>query len=449
MLPNYKYLKINVRSRFQIALTCKSFLMRMPFFVLVVAYLSLTACGLFNNNEIETFKVTPISAVEVALEISADSGDKISIERDGNEIFSFRMSRKDTVVYDSGLTPNTSYIWKAINKSSRRDKNKERQATTLTTTSSDFTWQTFSFGEHSSSTLYGVSIIDENNIWAVGEIFMNDSTGQTDDQIYNAAHWDGNEWTLKRVVVNFRGNNITPPLEGVHAFSDNNIWLAGSLPIYGDGETWELFDVRTTVDESLSLWEVWGSNSTQVYSAGKSGSLAYYDGQDWQKIETGTELDIEDIHGNEEQGVVAIASKQFVTSEKKIIQINENQTVKELSVEGIPFSIQGIWFDEIGVPYVVGSGIYRKTGFESPEHWTPIHNGITEYYLRAIDANGLNDIVISGDFGELLHFNGATWTSFQSEFFGNPLFDVDIKEDVIAAVGLSGRQAFITIGKRE
>ncbi len=44
----------------------------------------------------------------------------------------------------------------------------------MDTTSHNFTWQTCTFGEHSNSVLYDVAIIDENNIWAVGEIYMND-----------------------------------------------------------------------------------------------------------------------------------------------------------------------------------------------------------------------------------------------------------------------------------
>ena len=53
------------------------------------------------------------------------------------------------------------------------------------TTSHNFTWQTWTFGEHSSSVLYDVVIIDENNIWAVGEIYLSDSLGQPDPHAYN------------------------------------------------------------------------------------------------------------------------------------------------------------------------------------------------------------------------------------------------------------------------
>ena len=44
--------------------------------------------------------------------------------------------------------------------------------------------------------LYDVAIIDENNIWAVGEIWIADtsSLGYTK---YNAVHWDGNPVGVK------------------------------------------------------------------------------------------------------------------------------------------------------------------------------------------------------------------------------------------------------------
>lgn len=416
----------------------------LPSLTLLLLY---SSCGLFNNESSISFQVTVISAVEVALEVSADSGDKITITRDGSELYSFRMNAKDTVFYDSSLEPNTSYIWKAVNTSSRRDKNKERQATTFTTTSSKFTWQTFRFGDHSSSTLYGVSIIDENNIWAVGELYINDSTGQSEDTPYNVMHWDGTVWTVKKAETSFRGNLVSLPLESIQSFSETNIWLVGSLPIYGNGVNWELFDLRTTVNESLSLWKVWGEDSNDIYFGGNNGSIAHYNGEVWQKIESETELDIEDIHGNEEQGVIAVASELFASLDKAILRINDNQTVELLSTEGIPEPISGIWYDETGVSYIVGSGMFRKPKIDSPTSWQAFHRSITNNYMNAIDANGLSDIVTSGNSGEILHFNGITWTSWQNGLAGT-LYDIDIRQDIIVAVGYDGGEAFITIGNR-
>lgn len=427
----------------------------MPVYLSLFLFLCFNACGLLTDNDQDhLLTVKPVSAVEAALEIETYPGSEITIYRDDAEVFTFHLARRDTIVYDAGLEPATSYRWRITSRHpvTSRVQISEQQATTLDTTSSNFTWQTFSFGEHSSSVLYGVSIIDENNIWAVGEIHMNDSTGQADSRIYNAVHWDGNSWKLKRITVDFRGNLITPPLNAIHSFSASDIWLSSGVPIHGDGTNWtqfHLFDMNVLDDTDGGIKSIWGKDNEIVFFGGALGSFAHYDGQSWQKIETNTELDFYDIHGNPEQGVVAVAAKRSESRDKMILRIKENLNTKSLPTAPIPFSISGIWFNETGVSYLVGSGLFLKSKLDSPSPWKPIHQNITPYYLEAIDANGLNDIVTVGAFGEFLHFNGTKWTSFQSLFDGNLLADVAIQENITVAVGFEGRQAFITIGKRE
>ncbi|GAB6283729.1 MAG: hypothetical protein STSR0008_25320 [Ignavibacterium sp.] len=49
----------------------------------------------------------------------------------------------------------------------------------MDTTSHNFSFETWTFGgEAGSSVLYDVAIIDENNIWAVGEIRISDTTSE-------------------------------------------------------------------------------------------------------------------------------------------------------------------------------------------------------------------------------------------------------------------------------
>ena len=67
------------------------------------------------------------------------------------------------------------------------------------TTSHNFTWQSWTFGEIGTSRLYDVAIVDENNIWAVGEIYLLDSLGQPDPRAYNALHWDGIKFEIERI----------------------------------------------------------------------------------------------------------------------------------------------------------------------------------------------------------------------------------------------------------
>lgn len=420
-----------------------------PVFLFLSILVGMAACGLLgsDDNERKLLNVTAVSAVEVFLEVRAFPGAEISIERDGEEIYSFLMSRPDTLLTDSGLLPATDYRWTAVTKNGL-NRTETRRAATLDTTSSEFTWETFTFGEHSSSVLRGISIIDENNIWAVGEIYMNDSTGQADSDAYNAAHWNGNNWELKKLQFYTFCNQTSTgsyPATSVTAFSEDDIWISSASQITRfDGIEQKVIDCIPA-----SANKLWGDDTTRVFAVGSNGSLAHYNGQSWQKIETGTDLDVYDIHGNEEQGVVAIAAKRSESRDKKILRIKDNLKIESLSTSPIPFSIHGIWFDASGVTYIVGSGLFIKPDVDSTAPWKPMHQNITPYYLEAIDANGLNDIVTVGAFGEFLHFNGAKWISFQQQFDGNLLGDVAIQGNTTVAVGFEGRQAFITIGIRK
>jgi hypothetical protein len=321
------------------------------------------------------------------------------------------------------------------------------------TTSHNFTWQTWTFGEHSSSVLNDVTIIDENNIWAVGEIYMNDSLGQADPHAYNAVHWDGNVWQPQKITVEFRGNMITPPLEGVFAFSGTDIWFVGSLPIHGDGTNWTMYDLRTTVNPNLSLSKAWGLTSNDMYFVGRAGSIAHYSGATggWQKIESGTDLHLYNIYGDYSKidgtyEILVTAADRSVSFEKEILKISNTTTVTSLVAEGIPYSIIGIWFKANNKYYVCGAGLFSKSNIETNEAWEELT--VSNVYLESIDGNHLNDIVICGSFGELLHYNGVSWRSYSEMPGGSLLLSTKIKDNLVVTVGIKNPRAFITIGRR-
>ena len=90
----------------------------------------------------------------------------------------FNVSANDSIIYVDSLQPNKTYnIHSAILPINQSEiKSNELSITTMDTTSNNFTWQTFTFGDGSeSSFLYDLSIVDENNIWCVGEIYLRDS----------------------------------------------------------------------------------------------------------------------------------------------------------------------------------------------------------------------------------------------------------------------------------
>ncbi|MFO7524774.1 MAG: hypothetical protein R6W68_04930, partial [Ignavibacteriaceae bacterium] len=240
------------------------------------------------------------------------------------------------------------------------------------TTSHNFIFQTWTFGTIGGSTLYDCAIISPENIWCVGEIMIADTSinGYT---TYNAVHWDGNEWELHKITVEFRGNMITPALEGIFSFSSTDIWFVGSLPIHGDGENWIMYDLRTTLDPNISLSKAWGSSSEDMYFVGRSGSIAHYQNGNWQRIVSGTDLNINDIWGiTDEYGIrfMLCPAYNFASGgEKKLISLSNN-TVGE-----IPWmdnrELYTVWFNSRNKIYAGGEGLFYRTNNQWTEETLP------------------------------------------------------------------------------
>src|SRR5574338_1148276 len=145
----------------------------------------------------------------------------VDLLKDSSFVEAINLTSADTILYVDSLLPNKTYSFNSIIQSSNQSIfSNPLQFTTMDTTSHNFSWQSWTFGGQAGScTLYDVAIINESDIWAVGEIYLLDTLGQPDPLPYNAIHWDGNNWTTKRVQTVFRNNLITVPLTGIYAFS--------------------------------------------------------------------------------------------------------------------------------------------------------------------------------------------------------------------------------------
>ena len=375
----------------------------------------------------------------------------ISLMKDDNSILSFILTKTDTVVIDTTLEPDQIYSYQTIETiNGKEEKSDTLQVKSLNITSNDFTWQTFTFGDpiYGSSNLNDVAIIDENNIWAVGEIY-NDTTGL----LFNAIHWDGNSWELKRITINFRGNNITPALNGIFAFSSTQIWLVGGLAIYGDGENWTPYDVRQiTGYDSLSFTKCWGSSYDNMYYSGRSGSLCRYHNGTWDKIESGTTTNINDIWGaydgsNDTQSVLAVASNILHQGDYGLFSISNGNANDTLNW---PYSdwLKGVWFKNQYSPvYICGSGVkmYKNN------IWSEI--SLPNYFTEAIRGSDYNNIFVVGDFGTAAHFNGISWQTVNELFGLGKFMGVSAKGNLVAICGYSSvggmvGSAVVVFGKK-
>ena len=314
------------------------------------------------------------------------------------------------------------------------------------TTSNDWTFTETMLGGASGSNLYDVAIVNDTDAWAVGEIYQDSSNGSLDPFPYNVAHWNGDAWDISQISVSYQGHSIITPIQGVFPFSPNDIWLMAGDPIHGDGENWSDYDIRSiTGNNNLVVYKAWGANSSSLYFAGWNGTLVRYSAGTWQSLSSKTSLILQDIYGSDGT-VLAVASDPGESLDKEILKIN-GTNVTQLSTAGIQWPLSSVWFVP-GHYYVVGQGIYEKTSL-SQSTWQEDSVDTVDFF-SSIRGNAWNDFFVAGGYGQLLHFNGKTWRSYQNVLGlqQGGIASIAVKGNLMIGVGYLGSKAVAFVGKR-
>jgi len=126
-------------------------------------------------------KLEDVSSTEVWLKLSLNNfttTTQVQLKRNGKAVNTFTITSGDTTLYDNSLNPNSTYTYQAIELQNGKETAKSELVTaqTMDTTSNNFTWQKYYFGGAAFSVLHDVAIVNDSDIWAVGEIH----TAETD-----------------------------------------------------------------------------------------------------------------------------------------------------------------------------------------------------------------------------------------------------------------------------
>jgi hypothetical protein len=323
------------------------------------------------------------------------------------------------------------------------------------TTSHNYTWQTFTFGGAGAAQFYDVAIINDTLAYAVGAIYLNDSTtGQYDPFPYNLEKWNGASWQLSKVTVQTKYGLVTAPFYAIYSFSNTDIWISSGLPIHGDGINWtqyDLYSLGVLGQNDGYLTKTWGANSSDIYFVGTKGAIVHYNGSSWTKIESGTTLPINDIYGvynsaTKQWEVLAVASDDV---NKKLLRI-QGTSVSLVTDAGLSNSLYGVWFVPCEKYYVVGAGIGFKAMIDSSP-WSVYPSGVvTSYMSGGVRGNNINDVFVTGSFFEIVHYNGSSWHNYKDviPYTDGGVGRIAMKGNLMVTVGLSGQNAVAIIGKR-
>jgi hypothetical protein len=377
--------------------------------------------------------------------VNPAGNETLVLQRNGSPVRSLALVSSDTSITDTGLLENTAYTYRASLQANgtTTSYSNETVARTLTPTSHDFTWQTFVLGDGNSSMLYGVTIINDTLAYAVGDFYLNDSTGHIDTDLYNFATWNGRSWNVQRLYYNYHGQGFLSPIQTIFSIDDRDIWLGGNGLRHWDGQRFSEVELPQSVWGPYNIYGIWGTHGS-IYVVGDGGSIATFSNNIWQRIEGGTTTPVVDAWGVVKLGetvVYCVTNRFFPQEGKRILRISSDQRVDTVA-GGLDRNLYSIWTHSGASLYACGDGLFRNTG----EGWNQIDFGVN-VNMNCVRGNRENDIVVVGGFGLLAHYNGATWRVYgiapSASFYW-----AAIKGNIIIAVGRYGSRAIAAIGKR-
>ncbi len=395
-----------------------------------------------NNNL--SITIEDVSCTEAWIKVTGETGSELVLNRDGTEAQKFTLTTSPQIIYDDSLLPSKTYTYQVV---SNNKTSNNITVTTLDTTSNDFTWQTYTFGDPGagSSILNDIAIVNDTLAYAVGEVYLNDSTGQPDPNAYNLAKWDGHSWRLLRVqFYTFCGQQQTGSYRAnaIAILNDTTVWIASNN---SEITVWNGERQTGIMCLPVSVSKVWPVSPNEVYTVGAIGQIGHYSNGSWQKIVSGTSLNITDIYSTPYSSSIFMSLYNTSSSlaGHSLLKLTSSDKVEEMSTPNNLFEALSVWNKNNDLVFVAGTGLFRY----SYGKWDEI-NEFSNRSLTCVRANGLNDIVVTGA-TRSGHFNGKSWQIINELILANGVYgSVDIKDNLLIAVGQNNPQAVIILGKR-
>ena len=320
------------------------------------------------------------------------------------------------------------------------------------TTSHDFKWETYYLGD-AQSMLRDIYAINDTDAWAVGSVFIKDSTGQLDWRMYNAAHWDGREWKLFRLpALIYTGDTARfSEILSVCALSTDDVWMFSIVGafIHWNGKIWETGFVS---ERKGSVIKIHANGRSDIYFAGTNGSITHWDGSSFKLMESGTTTDLFDISG-------VFRGKAYACGGEFSGTVLEYDGEKWSTIDSLKDSRKGRWtVCAMNDFFAVGGMELKYIDFIKFDtlRMPPIkvmEGGLGQgHYIvtTSVRASSRNNVFAIGDWQYVLHYNGKSWHWYDDlwDMGGHTQYSLSVTDNSVFITGRNNDRATVLHGTR-
>jgi photosystem II stability/assembly factor-like uncharacterized protein len=199
---------------------------------------------------------------------------------------------------------------------------------------------------------------------------------------------------------------------GVWGSRPDDVWAVGgqsdrSLVLHGDGSTWTPIEVST----DALLYSVYGFSDSDVYAVGEHGLILHYDGITWQRVESGTTMTLFGLWGASGDDVWIVGGDISNPPGSAVVRRGAVDSFSPIDLPtdlapNVLFKAHGFAADQVMMVGADGA-VLRWNGTQWSRDAVP-----TIEPLRSTWGRGDQDVYAVGgsDMGEVLHFDGWTWS---------------------------------------
>ncbi|MGE5680863.1 MAG: hypothetical protein ACM34K_08275 [Bacillota bacterium] len=323
----------------------------------------------------------------------------------------------------------------------------EKKDTPPDSTSQDFTFEVKRFGMPGpTSGFYDLWTFDENNIWAVGDVFLDEPSGPEYGTEYNIMQWNGKEWKGRGELFSSSG------IYSICALDTGRVYLSpGIALVYKNGQfKWADFS-KMGFENWDSMEKIWASSEDNVWGVGHWGIIMHYDGKEWKRIAFDRQWYFYSITGSKTAGVAYALGVN--NSYQTIIVKLQNSKAEVIYTSESQYTPYNGWTLTLAneKELYIGYGPIWKFNVETKSKQvvftpsSPTSIGAS-YTVSPMDIYFYG---MSWTTDVMIHFNGKRFKEFDLPVHSDITGGIKATSNIAAAVSLAGNQAqIITIKRR-